>query len=204
MIRWQMKLMFCLVVSAVNAAEIPKEFSARQITTIGDLSLPGNIHVSSGRIRFETSVHGVPEIVIMKPSKEHACVLMPTQKEYMRLPPRELELVLASVFGSKASYTQDSPEKEAGQATDKYRIDSPVGLLYLWIDSSTGKPLRLESVNKQIRLEWRQVKMAPQADALFERPADYRNFMAPDSAPAPKQNNNQSHSSAPDDERVYA
>lgn len=180
MIRWQTMMLLCLIVTSVSplaAAEVLREFSARQLAIVGDISLPGEIHVSAGRVRYETSVHGVSEIVIMKPAKTHACVLMPAQKEFMRLPPRDLDLVLASAFGPEVSYVQEPSEKIAGKTTDKYRIDSPLGLLYLWTQSSTGKPMRLHTANKRIRLEWRQVRAEPQPDTMFEKPPGYRNFM---------------------------
>lgn len=181
-------MLLCLMITSISplaAAEVLREFSAQQMAKVGDVSMPGAINVSAGRIRVETRVHGVSEIVILKPEKTHACVLMPAQKEFMRLPPRELELVLVSVFGKAATPQFEASEVKAGQKTDKYRIDSPAGLLYLWTESGTGKPLRLQSANKRIRLEWRQLKAGSQADALFEKPADYRNFMEQDSRTAP-------------------
>ena len=181
-------MLLCLMITSISplaAAEVLREFSAQQMAKVGDVSMPGAINVSAGRIRVETRVHGVSEIVILKPEKTHACVLMPAQKEFMRLPPRDLELVLTSVFGPEVSYVQEPIEKAAGQTTDKYRIDSPVGLLYLWTESSTGKPLRLQSANKRIKLEWRRVRAGSQADALFEKPAGYRNFMEQGSRTAP-------------------
>jgi outer membrane lipoprotein-sorting protein len=75
--------------------------------------------------------------------------------------------------GYKVEYLGE--ETLDGVATKKFRMTTADGSALGWFDAATGAPVRMEGTSdgKPAVIEWKNVKVEPQAAALFEVPKGY-------------------------------
>jgi len=181
-----MVLFVCFLGLDVFAAG--KEFSADTITKsnapgMGEMS--GKMYFGKDKMRMETA----ESVMITRMDKKVAYTLMPSQKMYMEMPfGQATQNMPLDKTPGEVERTPMGKELVNGRMTDKYKITVMAAdqktEMYSWMDKELGIPIKSSAVDGSWSYEYKNVKVGPQADSLFEIPAGYTkfNFQAPSQA----------------------
>lgn len=166
-----------MCVSITYAAEGLEQvdFSAEMVFKSQKIVYEGKIYVSNKKSRMEN-----PKIInIARPDLNVAWTLLPKQKMYIEITfgvasfpktyyqlPGEIERIemgVETVDGKQA-------KKFEVTYTEGGRQDS----IYQWMADGIPIPLKMESLDDSWSVEYRNVHVGPQPDAIFEVPPDYQ------------------------------
>ncbi|MBI3950170.1 MAG: DUF4412 domain-containing protein [Acidobacteria bacterium] len=150
------------------------QYSADQVTTAMGRTVQGKIYVDNGKMRVEMEMLGQQVASIVRPDKNLAYVIMPTQKMIMEVPINPENQMLANANSKDAKRELVGTETIKGQLCDKYKITGGNNVVYLWANKGTHIPVQLQSADQKVKVEWNNVKVGPQPASLFEPPAGYR------------------------------
>jgi hypothetical protein len=148
-------------------------YSAEQVILSDNRTRTSKVYVDGGKIRAETTIGPAHIISIVRPDKNVVYMLMPAQKMYAENPIGDAKDWLTQASGKNTKRELLGTETVQGQRCDKYRVSSEHGAVFFWINKDTNTPVQLESADKIMRMEWRNVQVGPQPASLFEPPADY-------------------------------
>uniref|UniRef100_A0A7V4G768 DUF4412 domain-containing protein n=1 Tax=Desulfobacca acetoxidans TaxID=60893 RepID=A0A7V4G768_9BACT len=178
MVPWVLVLGLALPLAAA-------EFTAQMVLKDRDQVVPGRLYVKDGKLRHEFLDESGHTITIVRKDKRLIWVLMPFDKTYqeirlgLRLPGQFLEIP-----PEVRSRRKTGTETLEGYQTEKYECLVPGGEWGLtrhtyWVSDKLGMPLKLSMPDKQITVEYRNIKEGPVADRLFEVPPGYRRIPGP-------------------------
>lgn len=161
-------------------------YSAEQVIITDKQTRSSKVYVDGGKMRAEMTIGPAHIISIVRPDKNVVYMLMPLQKMYAENPLGDAKDLFAQASGKHAKRELLGTETVLGQRCDKYRISSEHGTVFFWMNKETSTPVQLESADKSVRMEWRNVQVGAQPASLFEPPADYRKAtdFAPTSMPS--------------------
>jgi len=139
------------------------------------------IFVSKDRMRLE--LRGmINQVMLVDVEKPEAYTLYPNQKAYSPLgsmPPQYFWVTDAEnacgdwqkAVGKEISCQKVGPETVDGRSAIKYKGEGPAGQEHVWVDTKLKFVIKWDADNAGAELH--NVKEAPQADQLFQIPADY-------------------------------
>ncbi len=171
-----------IVVSAA-AVEQPREFSASMSMKAVEGAYEARIYVSDKKTRLE-----MPQAtMIVRMDRNVSYMLMPQEKMYMEQP---VDTGTAARTGGEmpGEIERRSLGKETvnGVASEKFliRYAAPGAgeqSVYQWLGEQ-GMPVKTSAVDDTWSVEFTDVKIGPQSEALFEPPSDYKRFEMPNMA----------------------
>ena len=165
---------FILLLATLALAE---DFSADMINTGQGGAFKGKIFVSGDKTRME-----IPDgITITRMDKQVIWILMPNEKMYMEqaFDPMKAMATSAEVSG-EIERNLIGKEMIDGKMADKYEIVYEYagrrGNMFQWFASGLKIPVKIAAGDNSWIMEYKNIKMGKQPDALFEVPADYQKF----------------------------
>lgn len=182
MVRKIVVMISVLGISAGAASAAEKNYSADMVMRSGSETVSGKIYASGRLLRYEMG----PMITITRVDRKISYVLMPDQKMYMEQPIDPMASVRAGVEeeGSVETVPMGAEEVEGRQA-EKFKVvytdSNGTSTIYQWFDGS-GLPIKVEAEDGSWSVTYRNVVGGPQADELFEVPADYTSMAMPNIA----------------------
>ena len=152
----------------------------------GDMVLKRSI--SNGRVRTDMNADGQDiSMIEMGDDKGTTLTLMPKDKRAIRQSSAAMQdLAKGQVSDTTKSGQAVRPPVDAkiedlgeetrdGQVLKKMKFTVPEGTTLGWFDKATGAPVRMEGDIKgeKTSIEWKNYKVAPQPEALFEAPKNF-------------------------------
>jgi hypothetical protein len=156
------------VVSVASAADFSGD-----ITSISkDGTFKGKVFATKHKVRMEDA----QSVIITRLDKNLAWMLTPKNKIYIEQPIDFRNAIAASErIDGEVERTLIGPEKIGGRSTSKYKIvyGKKREIMLQWIDDSLKIPVKAAAEDNSWSVEYSNIKVGPQADTLFEIPADY-------------------------------
>lgn len=188
--KWSKKLTLFLVLIALailgrvgyNAEAASKEFSADMVSRSGGETVRAKIYVAADKMRTEMS----DNIMITRFDKNLVLVVMPSQRMYMEQPiDRKMVPQTAKKFEGEIERVPLGVETVDGKPAEKFKVTYTEGSkrvsVYQWIRDSEF-PVKIEAVDGSWSVEYKNLSVGSQPNALFEPPAGFQKFSMPFSA----------------------
>jgi len=153
-----------------------KDFSADVENRVkGGQPMTGKVFLSGEKVRTEMA--GM--VSITRLDKKVVWILMPEQKMYMEQPLKPEDLAKAGEkSAAEIGRKYLGEERVDGRAAKKYKVtyktDKEENSMYQWIDNELQVPVKLESVDGDWTLLYKNVKVGAQRAELFEVPSGYQ------------------------------
>ncbi len=144
----------------------------------GDEPMEGKIFVKGDKIRQETSEEDGTQIMIIRPDKKLTWMITPEDKTYMEMPYQSED----------KTFEEWTPEKEkkakllgqetvSGIACKKFETVEDGEKTTLWVSTQFPFPIKVE--DSETTMEYRNIKLGPLPDSLFELPPGYEKMAMP-------------------------
>lgn len=167
-----------------SATALAVEFSADTITTYkGGDKVTGKMYYKADRFRMDMKA-GEDMMVITRLDKRVVWNVMPSEKMYLEMvfDPKKKPMV-ENKFEGEVERKQVGAETVDGHPTKKYLITYRSGngteQVYQWLAADINFPVKSAAVDGSWTQEFRNVKMVPQPDSLFEVPPGYQKMQMP-------------------------
>lgn len=174
---------FMLFPASAGAAE----FSARMVLKDGSTSTLGRIFIKGDKMRQEFQDGDGHTVTIVRRDKHLIWVLMPRERSYTeiplllrtKLPGQFLHLPPEALHKRKTGQ-----ETVAGFETEKYEVLVPGGekgtlRQCYWLAPKLEIPLKMTCAEKQVSVEYQNIKEEPLPDRLFEIPPGFQKTSQP-------------------------
>ena len=143
-----------------------------------NISINGKIFIKGDKLRQETQMEGMKQIMIIRPDKNVIWMIMPEGKTYMEMShvadDKKTE-PWTSERESKAKYL--GKETVSGLSCKKYEYREQGETYYSWISKKFPFPVKTEYSDGLI--EYKNIKEGKVADSLFEVPSGYTKMSMP-------------------------
>lgn len=166
---------------SVNASAL--EFSADTITTYEGVKTTGKIYYKADKFRMDVKM---PEemITITRIDKKVLWNIMPKEKMYMEMPfTLENKPMVEEKIDGEIERKHVGDEKMNGHPTKKYLITYKSGnikeQMYQWWATDINFPVKTSALDGSWAQEYRNIKIGPQPDSLFEIPSGYNKLQMP-------------------------
>jgi outer membrane lipoprotein-sorting protein len=170
---------------AAAAAEMPlpvpkAEYSGNRVIESAQGTFTQKVHSAGGKERMETDMGGMQSVMILRPDKKLAWMLMPAQRMYMELDLSKAKEQSGSGPPADVTIEKVGAETVEGRSTTKYKMlmrDKSAGG-FMWF-TDEGIPIKMDMLSKEgqqksrITMTLRDLKIGKQDASLFELPAGY-------------------------------
>jgi hypothetical protein len=174
---------FALLVSVFlfSASAGALEFSADTVMTAEGHKTQGKIYGKTDRFRMEISQPS-HMIMISRTDKMLAWNIMPDQKMYMEIPLDPQNAPKTEIKG-EIERKHVGSETIDGHPVKKYLVtykeDNRTSQLYQWMATDINFPVKSADINNKWVQEYKNVKIGPQPNSLFELPSGYSKMQMP-------------------------
>jgi hypothetical protein len=174
-------LLFTLFISHLAMA---MEFSADTVSTFkGGHETKGKINYRPDRFRMEIKFQE-DMIVITRVDKKVVWNIMPAQKMYMEMPYNfQNKPKVEEKFEGEIERKEVGRETIDGHPTIKYlityKLNNKTDQVFQWMATDINFPLKAAAVDGSWTQEFKNVKMGPQPESLFDLPAGYQKMQMP-------------------------
>lgn len=176
-------LMSFVFLIAANAFAM--EFSADTTMTTKEGTSKGKIYFKKDKSRMELDTklqEGM--IMITRMDKKVAWNIMPKKKMYMEIPlTMKNKPMVEEKMEGELERKQVGSETIDGHPTKKYLITYKSGnnkeQVYQWWATDINFPVKTASIGGDWVQEYKNIKIGPQSDSLFELPSGYQKFQMP-------------------------
>jgi hypothetical protein len=179
------KIVFILLIVFLFAGAVQAiEFSADSIITQKNgEKMTGKMYFKPDRFRMEIKVHE-DMVMITRVDKKVVWNIMPKEKMYMEMPfDLKNKPKVDEKFEGEIERKQVGAETIDGHPTKKYLITYKIGnktdQVYQWMATDINFPVKTAAIDGSWSQEFRNIKMGPQPDSLFEAPAGYQKMQMP-------------------------
>ncbi|MBN1615522.1 MAG: DUF4412 domain-containing protein [Deltaproteobacteria bacterium] len=174
-----LSMIFCLsLLVSLNAFAM--EFSADVVNKAGGKVVTSKIFIKNNKFRMENRESGV--INIVRQDLKKSWMIMPGQKTYMEvkidpsvLPREKMQGELDRKFIGQ--------ETIDGHPCKKYMVTYSQGKSiqksYQWVATDINFPIKTAALDGSWSMEYKNIRMGPQADSQFEPPAGYQKMTMP-------------------------
>jgi len=157
------------------------DFSADTVMTAEGHKTNGKIYSKSDRFRMEMT--GPQQMIsISRMDKKVAWSIFPAQKSYMEMQLNP-DMTPKTEIRGEIERKQVGTEKIDGHPTKKYLVKYKDGTktseIYQWMATDINFPVKTADINNKWTQEFRNIKVGPQPDNLFELPAGYKKMQIP-------------------------
>lgn len=143
-----------------------------------NVSIDGKIFIKGNKLRQETQMKGMKQIMIIRPDKNVIWIIMPEGKTYMEMShvadDKKMER-WTSERESKAKYL--GKETVSGLSCKKYQYIEQGETYYSWISEKFPFPVKTEY--SQGLIEYKNIKEGNVPNSLFEVPPGYSKMSMP-------------------------
>ncbi len=155
------------------------EFTADMfIVPKGDEPLKGKIFVKGDKVRQETSEEDETQVMIIRPDKKVTWLIQPEEKAYMEMPYQSTDKTFEEWTADKEKNAKFLGEESvSGMPCKKYEIIEEGEKTSFWISKQFPFPIKVE--DSEVTMEYKNIKLAPLDDSLFELPAGYGKMAMP-------------------------
>ncbi|MEK6528115.1 MAG: DUF4412 domain-containing protein [Nitrospirota bacterium] len=165
----------------ITSSSYAFEYSADTVITASGEKTYGKMYAKPDRFRMEiTNPQSV--ITITRMDKKIVWNIMPSEKMYMEMPFDPKTAPKTEIRGEIDRKLVGS-EKIDGHPTEKYLITYKEGAktekMYQWWATDINFPIKSADLNNEWVQEYKNIKMGPQPDKLFEAPAGYSKMQMP-------------------------
>ena len=170
-------LLAVLAFSGITYAAV--EFSADMvIVPKSDEPIKGKIFVKGDKIRQETSEEEGTQIMIIRPDKKVTWMITPEEKTYMEMPYRSTDKTFEEWTADKKKNAKFLGEEAvSGMPCKKYETIEEGEKTLFWISTQFPFPIKVE--DSEVTMEYKNIKLGPLDDSLFELPAGYDKMAMP-------------------------
>ncbi len=176
-------LLLVVIILCSAAVSRALEFSADTESLVNGRPIHGKFYSKTDRQRIEAEADGKRQISIIRMDKKLAWHIADQQKQYLELPLSNNDMLGFAVMTVPGEVKRDTMGKETvhGRSTVKYRvyckIENREGFFYQWVDEEYRIPVKIADKDGKYVSEFRNIKIGPQQNDLFELPADYTRYM---------------------------
>jgi len=161
-----------------------KQYSADLLITTGQgETITQKVYSDNGKIRTEMTMQNMQMVMIIRPDQQKIYQVMVGQKMVMEMPydPNKFKKQMVAASGPQGKFEVVGSETFGGVACTKYKVTSSKdkNVFFFWIDASTKVPVKMTAEDKSVTILWKNYKVGPQDDSLFEVPADYQVMAMP-------------------------
>lgn len=170
-----------VVFLCITVSSYALEYSADTIFTANGQKIYGKMYVKADRFRMEITK---PQsmITITRMDKNIVWSIIPSEKMYIEMPFDPKTAPKTKISGEIDRKLVGS-EKIDGHPTKKYLITYKEGgrteKIYQWWATDINFPVKSADLNNRWVQEYKNVKMGPQPNKLFEIPAGYSKMQMP-------------------------
>jgi hypothetical protein len=180
--------MLCLVLflSSLAASAFGLEFSSDMVMTSKGQTNTSKVWAKENKFRMESG--GQQGYTIMRGDKNVVWMVMPEQKAYMetKSDPSKQPRTEDKVKG-EVSRKLIGSEAANGHPANKYEVTYTEGgkteRMYQWMATDINFPVRMAAVDGSWMLDYKNIKIGPQADSLFEVPSGFQKMGMPGLGP---------------------
>ncbi len=167
------------VLAFPGIAHATVEFSADMaIVPKGDEPMMGKIFIKGEKIRQETVDDDETQIMIIRPDKKVTWMITPDEKTYMEMPYQSTDKTFEEWTTEKEKNAKFLGEETvSSMPCKKFEIIEDGEKTVLWISKQFPFPVRIE--DPEMVMEYKNIKVAPVDDSLFELPAGYEKMSTP-------------------------
>lgn len=176
-------LAFLVFVPLFSGVALAFEFSADTIMTSNEVKTKGKIYYKADRFRMDMKA---PEemIVITRVDKKVIWNIMPAEKMYMEIPfDLKNKPMVEEKLKGEIERKHVGNETIDGHPTKKYlityKVDNKREQAYQWWATDINFAVKTAAIDGSWIQEFRNVKIGPQPDSLFEVPAGYKKLQMP-------------------------
>ena len=164
---------------------LSKQYSADVvITNKKGETINNHMAVDNGKIRNETTMHGMNMVMILRPDLLKTYMVMPDSKMVMELPYNadKWKKKLPPMSTDDGTTVLVGPEVVDGTATLKYKMTNKDNkVFYIWVDAVKQVPVKMTAEDGSFTSLWKNYTTGPQTASLFEPPAGYQVMSMPSS-----------------------
>ena len=164
------------------------EFSADMVMTSGGTTTTSKIFTKGEKSRMEPQ--GQPTYSIVRNDKKVMWMVMTDQKTYMEMTADPKQAPQGDKVTGEVSRKLIGKETIDGHSTEKYEVTFKEGnkteKMYQWIATDIKFMVKMAAVDGSYTMEYKNIKMGPQADSLFEVPSGYKKMAMPAMPQMPK------------------
>ena len=155
------------------------EFSADMfIVPKGDEPMKGKIFVKGAKVKQETSGDDETQVMIIRPDKKLTWMLSPEEKTYVEMPYQSTDKTFEEWTADKEKNAKFLGEETvSGMPCKKYEIIEDGEKTSLWISKQFPFPIKIE--DSEMTMEYKNIKVGPIDDSLFELPGGYEKMAMP-------------------------
>ncbi len=155
------------------------EFSADMvIVPIGDEPMKGKIFVKGDKVRQETTEEDETQVMIIRPDKKLTWMISPEEKTYVEMPYQSTDKTFEEWTADKEKNAKSLGEETvSGMPCKKYETVEDGEKTLFWISKQFPFPIKIE--DSEVTMEYKNIKLGPIDDSLFELPAGYEKMAMP-------------------------
>jgi len=172
---------FFLTVGLAQAVD----FSADVFNTHQGQATQAKIYVKAGKIRMETP--GTEEYTILRTDQKVIWLVVPEEKTYLEIPSPQTPGTGEKIKG-EVSRQYLTSETVNGQATKKYEVHyldkETLHKAHQWVAQGLNYPIKISALDGSWSTEYRNIRIAPQAESLFEIPEGFDRISRSEPSPS--------------------
>ncbi len=181
-------LVFVVFLCLVSVA-YALEYSADMVSTAHGRSTTTKVFAKDKMFRMESK--SAPTYTIVRGDKQVTWLVMPDQKSYMEMKADQSQQPKAEEkVRGEVSRKLIGAETVDGHPAQKYEVTytdaGKTEKMYQWMATDIKFPVKMAAVDGSWTLEYKNIKMGPQAASLFEVPSDYKKMAMPSMPGMPK------------------
>lgn len=178
---WLCLCTFASQAGPVTQLPMPKvAYSADRTLVTEAGTLTGKVHSSLGMERAEMSAGDMSSVMILRPDRQLAWMLMPTQRMYQEMDFAKAQRQSGSGPAADVTITEAGTDVVEGQATTKYKLMMKDGSAggFMWF-TADGIAVKMDLLSKEdgrssrMTVTLSNLVVGEQDAALFEVPAGY-------------------------------
>ena len=155
------------------------EFSADMfIVPKGDEPMKGKIFVKGDKVKQETSGEDETQVMIIRPDKKLTWMISPEDKTYIEMPYQSTDRTFEEWTADKEKNAKFlGQETVSGIPCKKYELIEDGEKTSLWISKQFPFPIKIE--DSEMTMEYKNIKLGPLDDSVFDLPAGYEKMDMP-------------------------
>ncbi len=155
------------------------EFSAdMSIVPKGDEPMTGKIFVKGEKVKQETCGDDETQVMIIRPDKKLTWMISPEDKTYIEMPYQSADKTFEEWTADKEKNAKFlGQETVSGIPCKKYETIEDGEKTFLWISTQFSFPIKIE--DSEMTMEYKNIKLDPLDDSIFELPAGYNKMAMP-------------------------
>ena len=174
-------ILLSFAIAAVASAAGMLEFSADVINKSKSGVMTSKLYMKDKKMRMD--MPGQDMYNITRQDKKLTWTVMPSQKMYMEMAFQEPRDIPERKVAGEVSRKLVGRETIDGHPTEKYEVTytdaDKQQRMYQWMATDINFPVKMAAIDGSWSMEYRNIKMGPPADALFEIPSGFKKMTLP-------------------------